>query len=60
MNCEVLIGFKADSVIVLWIINKVTDFSINLILKFKQHKSAKVANFVYYEKTPELSPPLSD
>ena len=30
---------------------EVTDFSIHLILKFKQYQNANIANFVYYGKT---------
>ena len=28
-----------------------TDFSMNLIFKYKQHKNVNIANFVYYGKT---------
>ena len=34
----------------LWIIIEVTDFSIHLIFKFKQHKSVNLAYFAYTGK----------
>ena len=36
---------------VLWIHIEVIDFSVFVIIEFKQYKNTKIANFVYYEKT---------
>ena len=36
---------------VLWIHIEVIDFFIFLLMEFKQYKNAKIAKFVYYEKT---------